>query len=164
MLHRTMMAAMAGVLAAIPAASEPTSPLGVFIGTSLYQFVENPDVFECGVESSPVLFQAGKTNKQKTFSSVYQIYDLFWNGANYQLRKAIYGTFTLSFSSVHAGILQNLISPNIITNEPGTYTIQKIPFFGYSESFNPQASALIVQFTVDFPDCTVPFVAIVRGG
>jgi hypothetical protein len=80
------------------------------------------------------------------------------------VRQAIYGTVTLSFSTTRAGVLQNLISPNINTQEPGTYTIQKFPFFGYSETFSPQTSALSLQFTVEFPDCTVPFVALVRGG
>jgi hypothetical protein len=76
MLHRAMMAAMVGVLAAIPAASAPTSPSGVFIGTSLYEFVEKPNFFQCGVNSGPVLFQPGKANNVKTLSDVY-LYDLF---------------------------------------------------------------------------------------
>jgi hypothetical protein len=91
------------------AGSDPRGVRADFATGRLHRNIAN--VFQCGVNSGAVLFQQGTTNILKTLSVTQLIYDHIWNGIAYVPGHEILNAFTLVFSSAHAGIVQNLISP-----------------------------------------------------
>jgi hypothetical protein len=153
------------VWTAVTEAEAHNPPNAVMIGTTLYERVAGQNGAYCmspntdgdGNVQTAMLFQRNGTgNAQLTIPPIFD--------SNNQGNWVAYinGPITLVFKTSTSGNIREILSPGSSGNS-GTWMYQYTAFSGYSQKYDSQKSTLDVKFTIEFPDCSLPFEGIFQG-
>jgi hypothetical protein len=157
-----------------PMAANAAAPPDTLLSGTLLADVEKGKAashrFQCGSGQFPGAGSASTFLRNGAGPATIMIEDneLFWKtsiGSGVYSGVVFGGAAVLNFTAAAAGIMVFDAVPTfdypVIEPAP---EFKKIPFTGYSQSYETDAKILTVSFTIQLPDCPVVFKAIYHAG